>query len=170
MLLAGKIVGPFGVKGEAKILSYVELTDIYTPKKTIVLFGANDQRGDYTILSVRLHKGLVLLKLNGIDSADSVISWKNANVFVEKASLPPPEDGDYYWFQVIGLNAITLDGIKLGKVTDIVQTGSNDVYVVNNGHKEILLPAISSVVIRLDLENGTMLIDLPKGLMDETGA
>jgi 16S rRNA processing protein RimM len=73
-------------------------------------------------------------------------------------------DGEYYQFQLIGLAVETKDGERLGTLRSIFETGGNDVYVVDCGGKELLVPAIEDVVCEIDLENNRMIVDLPEGL------
>ena len=83
---------------------------------------------------------------------------------IEKATLPEAEQDTYYWHQIIGLDVFTVDGRRLGQVTAILPTGSNDVYVVREGKKEILIPALESVVVDVDLTAKALRVDLPEGL------
>jgi 16S rRNA processing protein RimM len=76
------------------------------------------------------------------------------------------EDGEFFYHQIVGLSVVTAEGMTLGKVEDILATGSNDVYVVKNGKKEYLIPAIADVVKRIDLERKTILIEVMQGLLD----
>ena len=83
---------------------------------------------------------------------------------IDKTTLPEPERGTYYWHQVIGLEVFTVDDQCLGRVAAIFPTGSNDVYVVRDGKKEVLIPAIDSVVVDIDPAHGVLRVDLPEGL------
>ena len=85
---------------------------------------------------------------------------------MDKASLPPTEPGSFYWYQIIGLGVFTLNKRFLGHVEEILPTGSNDVYVVRDGKKEVLIPAIDSVVVEINLEKKFIKVDLPEGLED----
>jgi len=91
-----------------------------------------------------------------------------AELLIEKEDLPELEHGTWYWTDIIGLDVFAVDDTYIGRVTSIIQTGSNDVYVVKNpdgnNDKEILIPAIESVVAAIDLAKGRMTVDLPEGL------
>jgi 16S rRNA processing protein RimM len=112
------------------------------------------------------HKGVVLVTIDGITSIEGAQPWVGCEVCAEKASLRPPEEGAYYWFDIIGMKVFTSAGRLLGRVEEIFPTGSNDVYVVRDGRKEILIPAIDSVVIHIDSRDKTITVDLPEGLED----
>ena len=165
LLTIGRIIGPHGIKGEAKLFSYAESIASFVPGVSLLLKRSDGKKGEYKIVSVRPHQKGILLKLKGIDSIDEVNVWRNAEVFLEKTNLRELDDGTYYWFQIIGLQVITVDHEFLGKITDIIRTGGNDVYVVRNQSKEILVPAIESVVVEIDLNKQMMRIDLPDGLV-----
>ena len=79
--------------------------------------------------------------------------------------MPDLEEGDYYWFDLIGLDVFGIDQKYLGRLESIIQTGSNDVYVVKKDDTEILIPALESVVQKIDLKNRRMQVDLPEGLV-----
>lgn len=136
------------------------------PGVSLLLKRHDGTKGSYTIVSARPHKKGVLLKLEGINSIDEVNVWRDAEVFLQKASLEELDEGTYYWFQVIGLKVVTVDHKFLGKITNIIRTGSNDVYVVRNQSEEILIPAIESVIVEIDLDKQVMRVDLPDGLLE----
>jgi len=108
------------------------------------------------------------LSLREIESRTQAEALVGSKLFIEKKSLPKPEDGGYYWFDIIGLSVFTVKGEYIGRVASIMPTGSNDVYIVKNSaggrQEEMLIPALSSVVVSIDLEKKTMRVDLPEGL------
>ena len=105
--------------------------------------------------------GRLLARVNDRDAAEVLIG---SHLWVDKASLPDLEDGDYYWFELIGMSVYTAEDAYLGTVASILPTGSNDVYVVRNGDEEILLPALASVVLAIDTDQRRMTVILPEGL------
>ena len=165
-LIVGKIVGTHGIRGDLKVLSYAESLDVFAPGKELIFSRGKKRFGSFTVLSSRPHKSVVLLAFDGITSIETAKAWVGYQVCMEKASLPPPEEGAYYWHQIIGMKVVTTDNELLGRVEAIFPTGSNDVYVVRNRKKEVLVPAIDSVVLHIDVNNNMMTIDLPEGLED----
>ena len=162
--LIGKIVGVHGVKGTLKVLSYAESPAIFQSADTILLKDA--AREDiYPIKWARPHKRILLMSLKGINTRDQAESLTEAGLYIEKARLPKLEEGVYYWSDIIGLSVFISDDICIGHIESIIPTGSNDVYVVKDDKdNEKLIPALESVVLEIDLENGIMRVELPEGL------
>jgi 16S rRNA processing protein RimM len=166
LIAIGRIIGPHGVKGEIKLFSYAESIEPFVPGVSLLLKRHDGKKGKYAIVSARPHKKGGLLKLEGINSIDEVNAWRDAEVFLQTANLKGLDEGAYYWFQVIGLKVVTVDHKFLGKITNIIRTGSNDVYVVRNQSEELLIPAIESVIVEIDLDKQVVRVDLPEGLLD----
>jgi len=104
------------------------------------------------------------LSLEGISDLDRAQDFKGARILLDKTALPQLEEGVYYWSDLIGLRVFLIDGTSLGNIESIIETGSNDVYVVRKGNRETLIPALEKVVKAVDLESKTMQVDLPEGL------
>jgi 16S rRNA processing protein RimM len=164
LLPVGKIVGTHGVKGYLKAVCYAESPNFFASGKKLVLTRERQPVGTFRVVSARPHKRVILLALDGIGSIEAAEEWMGCHLCVDKASLPKPEDGSYYWHQIIGLEVLTLGHRSIGRVEGIFPTGSNDVYVVRDGKKEVLIPAIDSVVVDIDLKTGVLRVDLPEGL------
>ncbi len=163
-LTIGEIVGTHGIKGHLKVLSHADSVDFFPPGKHLVLKQEGEPSGRFQVISCRPHKGVLLIALKGIESVDVAERWRGARIRVDKESLPSAEPGSYYWYQIIGLEVFTLNKRFLGHIEEIFPTGANDVYVVRNGKKEVLIPAIDSVVVEINLENKFIKVDLPEGL------
>ena len=162
----GKVVGTHGIKGYLKVSSYAESIETFAPGRQLALRRKEKPIVIRTIESARAHKSGILLALQGINSLDAAKEWVGHELCIDKATLPEPEDGTYYWHQIIGLKVFTVDNRYLGLVAAIFPTGSNDVYVVRDGRKEVLIPAIESVVVEIDLAHKALRVDLPEGLED----
>jgi 16S rRNA processing protein RimM len=89
-----------------------------------------------------------------------------SQLLVDRNQLPPLPDGEYYWCDLLGMTVVLDDGSPLGEITDIIATGSNDVYVVKSGEREVLVPAIEDVVLNIDPVAGEMRVALLEGLLD----
>ena len=112
----------------------------------------------------RFQRGRLVAKLAGVDDREAALALRGAYLQVpidEAVSLP---EGRYYWHQIIGLSVETGEGRTLGTISDILETGSNDVYVVRRDGGELLVPALKTVIRRVDLSAGRMVVDLPPGL------
>jgi 16S rRNA processing protein RimM len=166
LIPVGKIVGTHGIKGYLKVFPYTESLDLLSPGEDLVLSRRGNPLAIFQIRSAHPHKRIILLALEGMVSIDAAEEWIDCEICIDMAALPEPEEGSYYWHQIIGMEALTLDNRRLGRVEAIMPTGSNDVYVVRDGNKEVLIPAIDSVVVEIDLNKGVLRLDLPEGLED----
>lgn len=165
----GRIVAPFGINGELKMMP---LSDI--PNR----FGALDavhlgpEHTLYGIKGVRPYKGdMLLLKLVGVDDANTAETLRNRalSIPLDKLAKLPPDS--YYQHDILGLCVSTLDGRELGTITDILVTGSNDVYIIKAATgQQILIPAIKEVIKQVDLMRRMMYIEPMRGLLDDEEA
>jgi 16S rRNA processing protein RimM len=162
----GKIVSTHGIKGQLKVISYADSIDLFAPGQRLAVGREGEVLAAFRIAFARPHKRVIRLSLEGIESTEEAEAWIGCQLYIDKASLPQLEEGSYYWQQIMGLEAFTLDDRRLGRVEAILPTGSNDVYVVRDGRKELLIPAIDSVVVDIDLEQKILRVDLPEGLED----
>lgn len=166
LLLIGKIVGTHGLKGCIKVNSYAESPSIFKPNILILAKNTGGFEKNYTVEWAKPHKNIVRMCLKEVTSISLSEAIVGSEIFIEKAALSKPEDGAYYWCDIIGLSVFTTDDVYLGRVESIMPTGSNDVYVVKNPDtdKEKLIPALESIVLKIDLARATMTVDLPEGL------
>jgi 16S rRNA processing protein RimM len=165
VVLIGKIVGAHGVKGNCKIISYAESLSVFQPGNVVRVTPRPGQEQDYEINWVKPLSKVDLLSLKGIETRDQAQALIGSELFIEKAQLPDLDEGTYYWFDLIGLEVFAADGKYLGLLESIIQTGSNDVYVVKHNDNEILIPALESVVREIDLKKNRMQVVLPEGLV-----
>ncbi len=113
------------------------------------------------IQSVRYHKQFVILKFAGLDDRDQVEALKNKLLKIERKDLMPLPNGHYYIFDIIGLEVHDLAGNRLGKINDVLHTGSNDVYVIEReAEQPLLIPALKKVVRDIDFAAGKMTVEL----------
>lgn len=159
----GKIIGTHGLKGGARVYSWAESIDSFGVGMRLI---AATPTGDIelTVQGAAPYKKGLLLAFKEVGHISLLEPLVGSELFVDRADLPEPEDGSYYWVDIIGLQVVTVAGVFLGNVVSIFPTGSNDVYVVKDGKKEILVPALASVLKKVDLESGIMVVDLPEGL------
>jgi 16S rRNA processing protein RimM len=164
LILIGKIVGAHGVKGNCKIRSYAESLTVFQPGSEILIATSSGLKNVYEINWAKPHSKVDLLSLKGVTTRIQAQALIGSELFIEKAQLPELDDESYYWYDLIGLEVFTTDNHYLGRLDSILQTGSNDVYVVKKGEDEILIPALESVVHAIDLEKKRMRVELPEGL------
>lgn len=160
-LIVGRILAPWGIKGEVKVEVLTDFPERFAPRKIVYL----DTR-PVEIESRRYHKQHLVLKLVSIDSIEVAEKLRGQDLTISSAELHTLPEGQYYTFQLIGLKVMTTEGKTLGRVTDIMTTPSNDVYVVKGKLSEILIPAIGDVVKSIDLKKGRIVIEAIEGLLD----
>ena len=168
-ILIGKVIGVHGLKGVCRVYSYAESSSFFKAGDTILLRDLRDLEKTYKISWIKPHKQhVVLMSLEGIENRDQAESLAGTELLLNKEQLPEPETNAYYWNDIIGLSVYNSDSKFLGKVESVIQTGSNDVYVVKNrditDEHEILIPALETVVLEIDLKQNMMRVDLPEGL------
>ncbi|UCG08209.1 MAG: 16S rRNA processing protein RimM [Desulfobacterales bacterium] len=164
-LLIGKIVAAHGVKGNCKIHSYAESLTVFQPGSEILIATPSGRENVYQINWAKAHAKVDLLSLKGVETRSHAQALIGSELFIEKVHLPELDDGSYYWYDLIGMDVYTIDDTYLGCLERIIQTGSNDVYVVKNDADEIWIPALESVVHTIDLKKKRMQVVLPEGLV-----
>lgn len=158
----GRVSTAWGVGGVVKVIPLVDKRGRLAPGWSVNVAG---QRR--TIESSRWQKGLAYLKLSGIDDREAALALREQLLTVPATELEPLAEGLYYRFQLVGLAVSSAAGAALGRVTDILSTGANDVYVVQGERGEILVPATDDIVKEIDLERGRMVIEEVPGLIPE---
>ncbi len=165
MLEIGQIVNTFGVKGMVKIVPYTDDIRRFDKLKEIYVVQKNKET-KYEIEEVKYHKNMVLLKLKNIDTMNDAELLKQSSVQIERKDAIDLEEDSYFIVDLIGLKVVTDEQVELGNVVDIFNTGSNDIYVVKDElGKQVLLPAISDVIKKIDMENKLITVHLIKGLV-----
>ncbi|WP_148133795.1 ribosome maturation factor RimM [Candidatus Formimonas warabiya] len=160
----GKIIAAHGVHGEVKVQPLTDFPRRFKKTKKVWVDAVNHY---LDIEQVREQQDLFLIKFCGFDHREEAEKLKNSLVQVDPdqvAKLPP---GHFFHFQIIGLDVYDADSQHLGQVKEILETGANDVYVVKRENKkDLLLPALKSVVLAIDVDHQKMVVELPRGLDD----
>lgn len=168
-MAVGRIVGAHGLNGELRMELHTDFPERFAPGVELWM-GAD--LALYTVTSAREHKGMILLCVDGVDDRDSAEALRGEWLFIpEDAAMALPE-GEYWVHDIIGLAVVDESGAALGRVTDVLQTGANDVYIVApaenvNRGRELLIPAIAEVVQAVDVPGGLLTIRIVPGLIDE---
>ena len=160
LIAVGRVLAPWGVKGEVKVEVLTDFPDRFAPKEALYVEGQA-----MSIETCKWHRGRAILKLATIDSVEDSEKLRGRLLEVPHSQLRPLPEDEYYQFQIVGLEVWTTDGERLGRITQILPTGSNDVYVVPAADGELLIPAIDEVVKSVDLANGRITIEVVKGLL-----
>lgn len=160
----GQIVNVKGLKGEVKVNPFTENIERFEELKTVLIKFKNENK-EFEIEKVGYHKNQVILKFKGINTVEEAEKLRNSYILINRNDLEPLEEGVYYITDLLGLEVYTEDGTLLGKVDDIYNTGSNDIYVVKDDlGKQKLLPGIPEVLKNVDLEHGKIIVNLIEGL------
>ena len=163
-MLVGEIVGAQGINGISKLHSYCDSLGLFEPGRCVLIVSADGRESCYEIDWVKPHTKTLLLSLKGITNRNQAEALIGSSVYLDAAALPKLEEGSYYWRDLIGMNVYTDENEYIGRLESIVQTGSNDVYVVKSENKEILIPALESVILAVDIKQKVMRVNLPEGL------
>lgn len=150
-----------------KALPLSKLADKLTPGQEVVVETAEGIR---TVQTIRARKNMpkdLIISFNGIEDPDATIPYRKAVISIERRLLPPLPPGEYFVTDLQGITVRTIDGQVIGIVEEVFTTGGNDVYIVRNGSREYLIPAIKDVIREIDLEGRAMLISPLKGMLDQ---
>ncbi len=162
----GAVTSTHGLRGELKVYPTTDEPARYHKLKEVILDTGKEQLS-LKIEHARLFKQMVIIKFEGFDHINEVEKFKGAKLYVMRENALELREDEYYFADLAGLRVETEEGQLLGKVTDILQTGANDVYVIGRERqKDLLIPAIKDCVKQIDLENGRMVIHLLPGLLE----
>jgi 16S rRNA processing protein RimM len=160
-LVVGRLRRPHGLRGELLMDIETDFPERLRAGVTVFL-GRRHTRA--VIGSTRAVSGGMLVKLQHVDSPDAAGQHRNETVYVAASDRPPLEDGKFYHHQVVGCRVVDEQDHDIGRISEILQTGANDVYVVqrSSGGQELLLPAIDSVVLQIDPESKLVRVRVPE--------
>lgn len=166
LITIGKAVKPFGVKGEMKIESMTDFPERFKDLRRVYLVSPAGRELVCEVQSLRYAGGSPFLLFSGYDSPEKAKALNGWFLKVPEEEAVPLPEGSYYWFELVGMEVVSEGGEKLGTITEVFETGSNDVYVMKQGRKEIYLPATKEIVKHIDRKAKRMVIHLVDGLMD----
>jgi len=165
-LRVGVITSPHGVRGEVKVFPTTDDANRFKKLKKVLL---DTGKGNVPleIEHVKFFKNMVILKFKGVDTMNQVEPWRQKDLLIERGQAVKLDADENFIVDLIGLKVVTDEGKELGVMTDVMQTGANDVYCVKTADgREILLPAIKDCIRNVDLEKQEMLVHVLDGLLD----
>ena len=166
LLQVGVITTTHGVRGEVKVFPTTDDPARFKKLKNVVL-DTGKEMIDLEVAGVKFFKNMVIVKFKGIDNINDVEKYRKKSLYVTRENAVKLKKNEYFIADLIGLQAESDEGEDLGELSDVLQTGANDVYVLSKeGTDDILLPAIRECVKEVDLENGKIIVHLLPGLRE----
>ncbi len=165
LLKVGVITTTHGVCGEVKVYPTTDEPERFLDLDYVLLDTGKELRR-LDIKNVRFFKNLVILKFDGIDNINDIEKYKGRDLWIPREEAQELDEDEYYIADLLGMKVLLEDGTEFGTLKDVMETGANDVYIVNSvEHGEVLLPAIKECILDVDVEAGTMIVHLMKGLL-----
>jgi 16S rRNA processing protein RimM len=163
MLHCAKIVNTHGLTGEVKALCFADDLSFFDNIEKVY----TKEGKPLTLLQAKQHKGALLMRFEEVNSIDEANALKDLDLFVKREDADALPEGRYYVVDILGIEVFTDKGRKLGRITDVFKTGSNDVYTVSGEGREYLVPVIEDVIAEMDIAGGKIVIKPLKGLIDD---
>ena len=165
LLKVGVITTTHGVRGEVKVYPTTDEPERFLELDYVLLDTGRELR-KLEIKNVKFFKNLVILKFKGVDNINDIEKYKGRDLWIPRKEGQELEEDEYYIADLLGMSVVLEDGQELGTLKDVMETGANDVYIIDSAeHGEVLLPAIKECILDVDLEKNVMTIHLMKGLI-----
>ena len=165
LLRVGVISSTHGIKGEVKVFPTTDDINRFKKLKKVILDTGREHL-DLEVQSVRFFKNMVILKFKGIDNINDIEKYKGKDLLVTREDAVPLEENEYFVYDIIGSLVVTEEGNELGELTEVLETGANDVYVVKSKEgKEILLPSIKECILDVNVEEKIIKVHVMDGLI-----
>lgn len=162
----GAVASVHGIKGEVKVFPTTDEPEKFKKLKSVLLKTDKEER-EIRLQWVKFFKNMVIVKFEGIDSPEEARKFRGAALWIPREAAVKLKENEYYRADLIGLSVLTEDGEALGMLTDVLETGANDVYEITLADKRtVLFPAIRDCVKEVDLEAGRMTVHVMDGLLD----
>ncbi len=165
-VIIGQVKRAHGIKGKLSVEPITDNPQRFKLLKSVFLSLDEEQRSSFAVEEAQVTNKGILLSLTGIQSMDEAEKWRGAFVEIHRSECLPLPEGEHYYFEMLGLEVITTQGQKIGVLEDFIPAPANDVYVVRQNEREILIPAIAEIIKRIDFEKGVMVIHPMDGLLD----
>ena len=165
LLKVGVITTTHGVRGEVKVYPTTDEPERFLELDYVLLDTGRELR-KLEIKNVKFFKNLVILKFKGVDNINDIEKYKGRDLWIPREEGQELEEDEYYIADLLGMSVVLEDGQEFGTLKDVMETGANDVYIIDSAeHGEVLLPAIKECILVVDLEKNVMTIHLMKGLI-----
>ena len=159
-VILGQIIKPHGIKGYVKVISYAESPKSFKRTEALYVRSRNGRDMAYRVEDVNGKGNKVIIKLSGIDTRQDAERLIGSVILINRKDLPDTDDGEYYWYDLIGMEVHDSSGEYLGVIKKIFQTGSNDVYVIQGDEgEEILIPGTYEAVREIRISEKKMIVE-----------
>ncbi len=166
LLRIGVVTSPHGIKGEVKVYITTDEPERFLQISDLVVDNHKEYR-KMAIEDVKYFKNMVILKLSGIHDMDEAAAYRNADLLIHRSQSSPCKEGEYFIADLIGMEVVNEKGEEVGTLTDVYETGANNVYeVTKKNGKQLLLPKIPECILHVDVENKRMQVYVMPGLED----
>lgn len=162
-LQVGAITSTHGLRGEVKVFPTTDDPSRYDDLEQVWADMGREMK-PLTVERVKYFKQFVIVKFRGLDTIEAVEPYVKKELYVTRADAVSLEENEYFIADLIGMEVLDEEGSSLGRISQVLSTGANDVYVVTGGKREILIPAISQCILEVDVAGGSMRVHLLEGL------
>lgn len=163
-ILIGRIVAPFGIRGEVKVVVVTELPERFDAGREVTLIYPDGGRRYARVEKSGTNKNGLSIKFQGVETRNDAEELRDAEIVIDESQLEELPEDQFYLFDIVGLKVVTDDGREQGEVVEVLQGGANDVYVTSTG---LCIPAIKDVVAKIDIRERLMVIHPVPGLLAE---
>lgn len=157
MVVMGRIAGAFGIKGFIRVQTFSGTVDALLDYP-VWWIGDGDRWEERKLVEGAVHGQALVAKLEGVEGREVAARMRGLHVGIPRQQLPPNAEGEYYWADLIGLEVANREGVALGRVAQLLETGANQVLVVK-GTREYLIPFVEPVMVSVDLAGGRLIVD-----------
>lgn len=165
LVSVGEISRPHGLKGEVRIHLFNAESVVLSGLPTLRIQLRDGSQVELGVVAMRRNRGVLVVKLDGVDTRTDAEALKGAGILVPRADLPPPEEGEFYDIDLIGLRARAPDGEVLGRVVAVEHPPANDTVTLHLVDDTFVdLPLIDAYVLEVDLRSGHLTVNIPEGL------
>ena len=164
LLQVGVITTTHGIRGEVKVFPTTDDPRRFEALPSLLL-DTGKELCELEIQRVKYFKQFVILKFKDVDDINEIEPYKGKSLYVTRDMAVPLKENEYYIGDLIGMEVFLEDGSLFGRIKDVMETGANDVYIVQTQEKEVLIPAIKDCILQVDVQSNKMVIHLMKGLI-----
>ncbi|MCX6640079.1 MAG: ribosome maturation factor RimM [bacterium] len=161
-----RVIRPVGIKGELRVMPYTRDPEELGKYKSLYFIHSDEPPHKLKILNIRISSGYATIKVEGLDSIEEAESWRGRELYVQRKQLNKPPIDEYFIRDLIGIEVYGEDGILIGRLKDVMEFSHHDIYQIETQTGELLIPAISDVVLTIDLDQNKMIVRLLDGLQD----